>query len=327
MAKDKPVERISGNPTKSGNLDGPENVQIPITGHKLNGNNYVQWSQSVKMFICGRGKDEYLTNEIVPPKPDDPKYRTWKIQNNLVMSWLVNSMTNEIEIFEIEAGLHDLRKGDLTVTQYFGILSRHWQRLDILEEHQWECPKDAKKYKEIIERKRIFKFFMGLNKSVDEVRGRILGMKPLPSIREAFSEVRKEESRRKVMLGDTPSVPIVDQSLALAARGTQRQENWTKKGRPWCDHCRKSGHTRDNYWKIHGKPADWKSSKNGYEGRDNHTMAEEGIHALKPKPFTTEQLEVLQKMFSQQTMNPNTIGIGSVAQKVLYLLNPQSYGL
>lgn len=40
-------------------------------------------------------------------------------------------------------------------------------------------------------------------------------MKPLPSIREVFSEVRREESRKKVMLGESPTVPVTENS-ALA---------------------------------------------------------------------------------------------------------------
>ncbi|KAL3530599.1 hypothetical protein ACH5RR_009921 [Cinchona calisaya] len=243
-----------------GNLEGTEGVQIPITNHKLNGNNYLQWSQSIKMFMCGRGKDEYLTGEIVPPKADDPNYRAWKVQNNLIMSWLVNSTTNDIgenfllydtaqeiweaakelysskentsKIFEIESVLHDLRQGELNVPQYYGILTRYWQQLDVFEEYHWECPNDARRFKEIVEKKRIFKFLMGLNKNLDEDRGRILGMKPSPSIREVFSEVRKEESRKKVMMWDVPATSTVDQNSALAARGIQQEgnDNRTKKG-------------------------------------------------------------------------------------------------
>ncbi|EXB70633.1 hypothetical protein L484_023818 [Morus notabilis] len=74
-----------------------EGVHLPITGHKLNGNNYLQWLQSVMMYICGKGKDEYLTGEIIPPKEGDPTFRLWKTENNMVMSWLINSMTNEID--------------------------------------------------------------------------------------------------------------------------------------------------------------------------------------------------------------------------------------
>lgn len=63
----------------------------------------------------------------------------------------------------------------------------------MFEENQCNCPDDdAKKFREMVERKRIFKFLMGLNKNLDEVRGRILGIKPQLNIREVFSEVHRE---------------------------------------------------------------------------------------------------------------------------------------
>lgn len=88
------------------------------------------------MFICGRGKDGHLTGEIAAPEPADPKYRAWRTDDHLVMSWLINSMTTEVgenfllfrtakeiweaarntysstenssELFEIETRLYDL---------------------------------------------------------------------------------------------------------------------------------------------------------------------------------------------------------------------------
>ena len=55
-----------------------------------------QWSQSVLMFICDKGKDDYLTGAIDKPGEEESGYIVWKIENNMVMSWLINSMTNEI---------------------------------------------------------------------------------------------------------------------------------------------------------------------------------------------------------------------------------------
>ena len=119
------------------NHGGTEGTSLLITGHKLNGHNFLQWSQFVMMFICGKGKDDYLTGEVAIPEKNDPKFRTWKTENHMVMSWLINLMTNEIgenfllyrtakeiwdaaketyssfektsELFGIEAILHDLR--------------------------------------------------------------------------------------------------------------------------------------------------------------------------------------------------------------------------
>ena len=203
-----------------------DNSHLPITGHKLNGQNYLQWSQSVMLFICGKGKEDYLTGDTTAPDKKEPTYKGWKAENSMVMSWLINSMNNDIgenfllyenakdiwdaakeaysanentaALFEIEGVLHDLRQGDLLVTNYFNILTRYWQQLDMYETHTWDCPVDGAKYKKIVEKKRIYKFLLGLNKELDEVRARILGTKPLPSLREVFSKVRREESRKKV---------------------------------------------------------------------------------------------------------------------------------
>ncbi|KAK3037693.1 hypothetical protein RJ639_030637 [Escallonia herrerae] len=54
----------------------------------------------------------------------------------------------------------------------------------------------------------------GLNKDLDEVRRRILGTKPLPSLREASSEVRREESRKKIMI-ERQGIQNSDESSAL----------------------------------------------------------------------------------------------------------------
>ena len=314
----------------SGSSSTTDGIILPITGHKLNGQNFIQWAQSVRIFICGKGKEEYLTGAIVQPKEDDPGYRTWKLENSMVMSWLINSMTNDIgenfmyygtakeiwdaaretysnidntsAIFEIKSILQDLRQGDSTVTEYFNILTRYWQQLDIYEELVWKCPEDGLLYKKVIEKERIYKFLLGLNKNLDEVRGRVLSIKPLPSVREVFSEIRREESRQKVMLGTQNSSKNLENS-ALVARGTQSNNNnhQTKKNRPWCDHCRKPGHTKETCWHLHGKPADWKPSRpqQNREGRGYTAATEEDTSGTisNPGPFSKEQLEALQKMF------------------------------
>ncbi|RVX10421.1 Retrovirus-related Pol polyprotein from transposon TNT 1-94 [Vitis vinifera] len=336
----------------SGSASTTDGIILSIIGHKLNGQNFIQWAQSVRIFICGKGKEEYLTGAIVQPKEDDPGYRTWKLENSMVMSWLINSMTNDIgenfmyygtakeiwdaaretysnidntsAIFEIKSILQDLRQGDSTVIEYFNILTRYWQQLDIYEELVWKCPEDGLLYKKVIEKERIYKFLLGLNKNLDEVRGRVVSIKPLPSVREVFSEIRREESRQKVMLGTQNSSKNLENS-ALVARGTQSNNNnhQTKKNRPWCDHCRKPGHTKETCWHLHGKPADWKPSRpqQNREGRGYTATAEEDTSGTSsnPGPFSKEQLEALQKMFQHTLQSTGTtIGTASVAQKGIF---------
>ena len=86
------------------------------------------------------------------------------------MSWLINSMTNDIgenfllyetakeiwdaakdtysnndntsQLFGVESTLHDLWQGEQSVTQYFNLLTRHWQQFDLFEKYEWTCTKD-----------------------------------------------------------------------------------------------------------------------------------------------------------------------------------------
>ncbi|KAL5777354.1 hypothetical protein ACOSP7_010280 [Xanthoceras sorbifolium] len=68
---------------------------VRITNIRLNGDNFLRWSLSVHMYILGRGKGSYLTGEKTAPVKED-FYATWEAENFMVMSWLVNSMEEDI---------------------------------------------------------------------------------------------------------------------------------------------------------------------------------------------------------------------------------------
>ena len=74
------------------------------------------------------------------------------------------------------------------------IFHKLWQELDFFNSNQWSCPDDAKRYRKMVNKERIYDFLAGFNNDLDEVRGWLLRLKPLPSIEEVFSEVRREES-------------------------------------------------------------------------------------------------------------------------------------
>ena len=155
---------------------GSKGMIFSITGHKLNIYNFLQWSKSMIVFIYDKGMDDHLTSDVTK---EDTKFKSWKSKNNMMMSWLINSMNNEIgenfmfyettkeiwdvgretyfdnentaELFQFKSILHDLRQGDMSVTQYFKTLNHHWQQLDMFEELDWDYPSDYVKYK-IIEK-------------------------------------------------------------------------------------------------------------------------------------------------------------------------------
>ena len=127
------------------------------------------------LFICGKGKDDYLTRDTTKPGDAELGFQAWKSENNMVMSWLINSMTNEIgenfllydsaqeiwvasreaysnikntsELLEIESILNDLKQGNSHVTKYFNSLNKYWLQLDKYDTIQWKCTDDSARYK------------------------------------------------------------------------------------------------------------------------------------------------------------------------------------
>ena len=73
-----------------------ESPAIQITAHRLNGENFLRWAQSVKFFVSGRGKIGLLDGTRKPLKPGDEGYQTWHAENSMLMAWLINSMEPEI---------------------------------------------------------------------------------------------------------------------------------------------------------------------------------------------------------------------------------------
>ena len=124
---------------------------------------------------------------------------------------------NASQIFELKTRLWQMKQGDREVTEHYTEMLGLWQELDVSCEEEWECTGDNVRFKKKMENERVFEFLAGLNRELDDVRSRVLSRWPSPSIREVFSEVQREESRRKVMLRE--HLTSVPEALALVIRG------------------------------------------------------------------------------------------------------------
>ncbi|XP_071903167.1 uncharacterized protein [Coffea arabica] len=322
------------------NTKSEETSNIPQTGdlqniqaaYRLNGKNYLKWSQFVQTFFKGKGKISHLLG--TGPKKGDPKFAAWDEEDSMVMSWLWNSILPEISdtcmflptakniwttsrqtyskagdaalIYEIKTKISATKQGNLSVTQYAYLLQNLWQELDqyrqklnsLLPEirdaaliyeiktkisatkqgnlsvtqyanllqnlwqelDQYQCvqilySEDAATLKNFIEKDRVYDFLAGLNVEFDQVRVLILGKERLSSLNETISLIRVEENRREVMLE-----PKTLEGSAMISTKSNNKETKIGSGRTesnkdtiWCTYCKKSCHTRDDCFKLHGK--------------------------------------------------------------------------
>ena len=126
------------------------------------------------------------------------------------------------QMFHLRNRCRLLHQGELSVTQYFNTLTKLWQELDLFNPKDWHDPKDATIYHNFLTRERTYDFLASLDRSLDDIHGRILNVKPLPLIDEIFAEVRSDESRKHVMLNLlSPS----SEASALAARQSNSETN------------------------------------------------------------------------------------------------------
>ena len=76
---------------RSQQLGELQNIQA---AYRLNGKNYLKWSQLVRTVLKGKGKISHLMG--TGPKPGDPHFESWDEEDSMIMAWLWNSVTPEI---------------------------------------------------------------------------------------------------------------------------------------------------------------------------------------------------------------------------------------
>lgn len=141
-----------------------QNLQVL---YRLNGKNYLKWSQIVKTFLKGKGKISHLLGDS--PNPKDPKFTVWEEEDSMIMSWLWNSMTPEVcgpymflntskeiweavtqtyskvkdaaLIYEIKTKLSTTKQGNLSTIEYFNLMKGFWLELDYYQDFKMSVAK------------------------------------------------------------------------------------------------------------------------------------------------------------------------------------------
>lgn len=114
----------------------------------------------------------------------DPKFKQWDAKNSMVISWLIKPMELEIsqvylfslttkelwetinedyinlgnvtQQFELRTRHHDTKQGNISVTNYYPMLSGLQQEYDLYADNEWKCTTNSLKYQQMQERNIIF---------------------------------------------------------------------------------------------------------------------------------------------------------------------------
>lgn len=143
----------------------------------------------------------------------------------MVIFWIMNALSSEIagsivymnsasetwlelierfgqlngpQLFQIQKELSQISQGSSNIITYYTKIKGLWDEIQTLcNLPKCSCGASQELYK-LEEGQKLIQFPMGFNESYVVVRGTILMMKPLPSVRKAYTLLIQEENQREI---------------------------------------------------------------------------------------------------------------------------------
>ena len=241
-------------------MEPVQKIELMPNDIKLEGvRNYLPWSRRAMLLLKAKRLEGFVTGESIEPKDKSSNdWKTWEAINSLVAAWLLSSLSptiagtvdtitsaagiwealskmysgagNAMLLAETEDRISTMKQGELSLMDYVAALKRLWadvDHFDPIELPHTECVVWIKKW---IEKRRVLQFLRGLNPDFEARRASMFHQSSLPSLEEAVAAMAQEETRLKLIKGDTSSPP------PPAFVMTRTQETRT------CYNCGEQGH-------------------------------------------------------------------------------------
>ncbi|KAF3782916.1 hypothetical protein EJ110_NYTH33369 [Nymphaea thermarum] len=241
---------------------------------KLDSHNYEIRSQMFMMSVVGHQKDHIIEED--EPSIKTGKYTTWKEDNSIVMSWIMNSVQTDIahtlayyttakhmwtflrqtcshdknvsKILQVEEELLKLQQGELELSQYFALVKAAYERLKALRPPCQAC------YKTHFEQTMVAKFLAGLSPKYEVAKVHMLTGAEIPDLAEAYNRLNRLAVSLSQPQSESPSAALaVSGGRGQATRGRDSGRGVGGIRRFQCTFCGKLGHLEDRCWDKHGR--------------------------------------------------------------------------
>ncbi|KAM5569030.1 hypothetical protein ABKV19_016516 [Rosa sericea] len=316
------TETVSVTSSPTSEVEGNPNQRLCSV--VLNEFNYLPWSRAVTLALGGRSKLSFINGSLEAPDITSPTYETWLCKDQLVMSWLLNSMepklselfsysesayhlwrsvydmygnqNNAARVFQLKKEIAGLQQGDKTFVQHLGSLKSMWNELNLYRPHTTDATTLLKRADE----DKVFQMLASLGSEYEDLRSHLLMNSELPSFSSVCNTIQREEIRRKVMKVETK--PSSSEARAFAVSQRYSGDKGYKGKRPdWkCSYCQGLGHLREKCWILHPelKPKfdkDYKSFSRDNKGSQRVAIASDHKHkanlARSPSAETSRSID------------------------------------
>ncbi|KAM0013717.1 putative transcription factor interactor and regulator CCHC(Zn) family [Helianthus debilis subsp. tardiflorus] len=298
----------------------------------------------MKLALEAKNKYGFIDGKCVRSESDAVLAGQWDRCNSVVLTWLLNSISEELFlgqvfsklasevwtdlkesfyrvdgsiVYDLYKKINSVSQNDTSVAEYYNKLTTMWKQFDAmlhLPTCSCQAAKDFNDFSTLI---KLMQFLMGLDDVYQSVRTNLLTREPLPTVKVAFSVVSREESHRLASTGSkTQNVAFVsktNQSLDQKKRFNKGSNSNLK-----CTHCNMLGHTVDRCFEIIGYPPGFKrrsnnSSQSSQSGRSNMSNGSKNntVNNVTSSvgssgfPFTNEQIAKLLSLVGEKGGSDN----------------------
>ncbi|KAH0683595.1 hypothetical protein KY290_022218 [Solanum tuberosum] len=199
----------------------------------FDGTTYGNWRRGVLISLSAKNKLGFINGTCKKPEDDAPLFEQWRRCNDMVLAWLLNSLSREIaesviysqtaedlwneleqrygqtdgaKMFQLQRELNNISQGTNDVAGYFNRLKKIWDQTKVTNTFMicsCDCSCGANTHNvKMNEDQQLIQFLMGLNEDFGGIRGNILMMKPLPTTTQAYSIVLHKETQKGVHSGN-----------------------------------------------------------------------------------------------------------------------------
>ncbi|CAN6584026.1 unnamed protein product [Malus baccata var. baccata] len=238
-----------------------------LVSQPLTPDNYNTWSRAMIGALKAKNKLSFVDGTFKKPekKVTAADLHQWDRCNSLVKTWLVNSIspeiqssiiycdlayqvwedlkerfsqTNNMQLYHIESAIHDCTQGTITMSSYFTKLKALWDERDAaisLPDCDYNTLQHVLAFQQ---NQKAIKFLMGLNETFSAVKDQILLMDPLPPVNKVYSLVLRHEKQHDATAGKSS----VQEVAVFAAKGPDSNKKYAVVK---CTRCNKNNHTTE----------------------------------------------------------------------------------
>ncbi|KAL5704940.1 hypothetical protein ACHQM5_023296 [Ranunculus cassubicifolius] len=253
----------------------------------LSGDNYGTWLRSISRALRAKSKLGFADGTIKVPTDANEKSK-WSKCDDLVASWILNSViqeirvsllyadtafeiwkdladrfsqTNKPKIYQLKQSIASLKQENTTVSVYYTSLKSLWDELHSLSVVPICTCGHGSAISTQIQEDRAMEFLQGLHDRFSSIRSQILLMDPFPSVAKIHNMVRQEEKQQEINALATP----VPEAAALSTQ-FNKNNHWNSNGKAFQRHSQPSS-SHGKYSKNNGGT---NPSQKGQQIREYH---------------------------------------------------------